>query len=54
MSTPNPRPEPSPSRERSREDHLEWNVPYPEHDEMVIEGLTDEEAEAFLAAITDA
>lgn len=54
MSTPNLDPQRSPSRERRREDHLRWDVPYPEHGEMVVDGLTDEEAEAFLAAIAGA
>lgn len=54
MSTPNLDPQRSPSREWPRGEHLRWDVPYPEHGEMVVDDLTDEEAEAFLAAIADA
>ena len=47
-------PQRSPSRERTREEHLRWDLAYPEHGEMVVDGLTNEDAEAFLAAIADA
>lgn len=54
MSIPGPAHEHSSSLERSREEHLSWALPYPEHEEMVIDGLSDEEAEAFLTAVADA
>lgn len=40
------------SLERSREEHLQWDRPSPPFEELAIEDLTDEEAEAFWAAIT--
>ena len=38
----------------TREDVLARGKPLPPYEEMVIEGLTDEEEEAFLKAIAEA
>jgi len=48
---PTPR---SPSLERSREEVLAAARPLPPHEEMMIEGLTDEEERIFIEAILDA
>jgi hypothetical protein len=41
------------SRELSREEVLRRGRPFPPYEEMVIAELTDEESEAFWAAIND-
>jgi len=38
----------------TREETLARGKPFPPYEEMVIEGLTDEEEEAFLKAIAEA
>lgn len=38
----------------TREEVLERGKPFPVHEDMVIEDMTDEEEAAFLAAIADA
>ena len=38
----------------SREELLRWDRPFPPYEEMVIEGLTDEEEAAFWEAINEA
>ena len=56
MSEPEPR-EPAPkgtSLERSKEQVLAAARPLPPHEEMVIEGLTDEEERIFVEAIFNA
>jgi hypothetical protein len=45
---------PSPSLERSRDKVLAAARPLPSHEEMMIEGLTDEEERIFIEAILDA
>ena len=51
MSTPVPEPSPNESLERPVEELLSRARPLPPYDEMVIDDLTPEEAEAFLAAV---
>lgn len=47
------RPEPGRSLELSVEELLRRARPLPPHEEMVIEGLTEEEGAAFLAALEE-
>ena len=51
MSTPAPEPIPSESPELPVEELLRRARPLPPYDEMAIDDLTPEEAEAFLAAV---
>jgi len=51
MSTPLPEPTPTKSLERPVDDLLDCARPLPPYDEMVIDDLTPDEAEAFLAAV---
>ncbi len=51
MSTPVPNPIPSDSLELPVEELLRRARPLPPYEEMVIDDLTPEEAEAFLAAV---
>jgi hypothetical protein len=51
MSTALPEPSPSESLELPVEELLRRGRPLPPYDEMVIDDLTPEEAEAFLAAV---
>ncbi len=53
MST-HPADEPQERRLPTREELLSWAKPLPPYEEMIIEGLTDEEEEAFLKAIAEA
>jgi hypothetical protein len=46
--------EPKNGRLPTREEVLARARPLPPYEEMIIEGLTDEEEEAFLRAIADA
>jgi hypothetical protein len=51
VSTPLPEPSSSESLELPVEELLRRARPLPSYDEMVIDDLTPEEAEAFLAAV---
>ncbi len=51
MSIPNPEPTPSESLEVSVEELLRRVRPMPAYGELVIDDLTAEEADAFLAAV---
>ncbi len=56
MSTHEDRPQhvPGQSPDETREQVLPRGKPFPLHEEMAIDGLTDDEEEKFLAAIADA
>ncbi len=41
-------------RPPTREELLKWAKPFPPYEEMIIEGLTEHEEEAFLKAIAEA
>ena len=49
-----PRHVPGQSLEESREKVLARGKPFPRYEDMVIDGLTDDEEASFLAAIADA
>jgi hypothetical protein len=46
--------QPEERRLPTREEGLARGKPFPPYEEMIIEGLTDEEEEAFLKAIAEA
>jgi len=46
--------QPEERRLPTREEVLERGKPFPPYEEMIIEGLTDEEEAAFLKAIAEA